>query len=70
MNIGQLVEDLHCYGWPQGRKLTEQERCDIVEFATTFEECRYERSDLEGMDDKDLVQAIYLIMAEYASGQV
>ncbi|MDL5034446.1 hypothetical protein QRD43_21260 [Pelomonas sp. APW6] len=70
MNIGQLIEDLHCYGWPQSRMLTEQERCDIVEFSITFEECSYERGDLEGMDDKDLVQVSYWIMAEYASGQI
>lgn len=70
MGIGQLIETLYCTGWPEGRKLTEKERQDMVEFALPFEECSFERTDLEAMNDRDLVQSTYWIMAEYAKGQV
>ena len=70
MSIGQLVEDLHCNGIPDGRTLTPQERLDIVEFALSFEECQEPRDVLEAKSDKDLVMSAYWIMAEYASGQV
>lgn len=69
MTVGQLVEDLTCYGWPAGRKLTDDERRDIVSYAHSFEECRYGAAELEALSDQDLVSAAYCAMAEYASGQ-
>lgn len=67
---GQLIEELHCYGFPPGRTLTGQERRGIVEFAEGFEECGQSTAELEAMDDKDLVATAYWIMADYARGQM
>lgn len=70
MYTGLLVEQLHCEGLLEGRVLSAQERAEIVEFALHFEECNQPKAALEAMSDKDLVQASYWFMAEYAKGQV
>lgn len=66
---GQRVEDLHCYGFAPGQKLTPEERAEVLEFARSFEECTYSREELCAMDDKGLVAAGYGAMADYARGQ-
>lgn len=67
---GQLVEDLAVYGFPEGRVLQAEERSTIVEFALGFEECGTSRAELEAYNDKDLVNAAYWAMADYARGQM
>lgn len=70
MSIGEKVEGFVCYGFPDGRTFTVEERREIVEFAIRFEECGSTQCELEAMTDQDLVAAAYWAMAEYASGQV
>lgn len=68
--VGQRIEDLHCYGFAEGEKLTAEERAEMLEFARAFEECTYSREELGAMDDKHLVAAGYSAMADYARGQM
>lgn len=68
--VGQRIEDLHCYGFAEGEKLTPDERAQMLEYARSFEECTYSREELVAMDDKHLVAAGYGAMADYARGQV
>ena len=69
MSIGQFVEEFHFYGISDNRTLEQEQRVDIIEFAMSVEECSQTKAKLESMSDKDLVQAAYRVMAEYASGQ-
>jgi hypothetical protein len=70
LTIGIRVEDLHCYGFVDGDKLSAEERPQIVQFAKSFEECSHSLAELEAMDDKTLVTTAYHAMADYARGQV
>lgn len=68
-SIGEKVEGFMCFGFPDGRTLSDSERAEIVDFALTFEECGSTKIELEAMSDKDLNTTAYWAMAEYARGQ-
>jgi hypothetical protein len=70
MRVGMFVEDLYCYGFPDGYKLPAERRTEVIEDALRFEECSYPRPELEAMDDSALIAAHYSAMADYARGQV
>jgi len=70
MSTGQRVEDLKLYGFGPGETLSADERQQIAEFAEHFEECPFSRAELDALSDRDLVDAAYFAMADYARGQI
>jgi len=75
LTIGQRVEDLFLHrfrgfaGLDDDGVLSPAERADIIDHTLSFEECSESREVLQAMNDTQLVNACYWVMADYVKGQ-
>lgn len=70
-SVGEAIEEIVCYGSSESTPaLTTSDRQEIIDFATSFEECHLSRAEIEGLADKDVLNTAYWVMADYARGQM